>query len=502
MSRFKRRQALVTSAVIAAAIGFGSIGTASAKTLTIGVGVLPDSLGTRTSSFAIESLQYQTQEPLVIRGEDSQPKPDLAVSWEILNETTWRFHLRKGVKWHDGVEFTADDVKDTLDYALDPKVVYGNKGRIKGITEVKVVDKNTVDIVTNAPFPTLLLGLSDIPIEPKHYRAKAGPEMMGKHPIGTGPFVFDKWVPGDRYELTANKDYWGGAPKVDRIVLRQIPEGATRVASLLAGETQIIEEVPVDLIPTIEANGDTEIASVESTVGLCLTMDTRKPPFDNPKVRLAMDYAIDKPLILKQMLSGNGALLQSQLLTSNTFGNNSNLKARPYDPAKAKQLLKEAGYADGFETSITTRSGKYLSDVDITNAIAGMLREVGVKASVNVVEGGVFTKMAKAHDMGPMHIVGWYSLGDADLASVWFTEGSGRAFWKNDEYEKLFISGRSTVDENKRLQAYHRMMEIMREENPAVFLFGLPSIYAKRKNVVDWYPPADKVLYLRTVDLK
>jgi peptide/nickel transport system substrate-binding protein len=502
MGHFKGRNAFLTGAAFAAAVGLGSFSTASAETLTIGVGVLPDSLGTRNSSFGTTSLLYQTQEPLVVRGEDSQPMPDLAERWENLDENTWRFHLRKGVKWHDGVEFTAEDVKDTLDYALDPKIVYGNKGRIVGISAVKVVDKNTVDIVTEAPFPTLLLGLSDIPIEPKHYRAKSGPEVMAKHPIGTGPFVFDKWVPGDRYELTANKDYWGGPPKVDRIVLRQIPEGATRVASLLAGETQIIEEVPVDLIPTIKANSATKIASVESTVGLCLTMDTRKPPFDNPKVRLAMDYAINKPLILSQMLSGNGAVLQGQLLTSNTLGHNPNIKARPHDPAKARQLLKEAGYPNGFETSITTRSGKYLSDIDITNVIAGMLREIGVKASVNVVEGGVFTKMAKAHDMGPMHIVGWYSVGDADLAAVWFTEGSERAFWKSEEYERLFVEGRSTVDRNKRIKAYHRMMEIMYEENPAVFLFGLPSIYATRTNVTNWWPPADKVLYLRSVELK
>ena len=181
-------------------------------------------------------------------------------------------------------------------------------------------------------------------------------------------------------------------------------------------------------------------------------------------------------MILKQLLYGNGSLLNGQTLTSNTFGHNPNLSAYPYDVKKAKQLLKEAGYQNGFETSITTRSGKYLSDVDISNAISGMLMQVGIKTGVNVVEGGVYSKMVKAREMGPMHMVGWYSLGDADFSTVWFTDGSNRAYWKNDEYEKLFLEGRSTMDVAVREKAYHRMMEIINEEAPPIFLFGMPSV--------------------------
>jgi peptide/nickel transport system substrate-binding protein len=492
------RGACALTAVLALTAG----AVAAEKTLMVGVGMLPDSLGTRASSFAIQSLQYQTFDPLVKRGKGAKLTPALAVRWEPVDATTWRFYLRKGVKWHDGVAFTAADVKDSLDYALDPKVIYGSRRRISQVSGSKVVDDHTIDIMTKKPFPTLILGLSDIPIQAKHHHEKVGAKGMAKHPLGTGPFVFSKWVPGDRYELTANKNYWGGAPKVDKIVLRQIPEGSTRVASLLAGEVHIAEEIPVDLIPKVEQTSGVAIDAVESTVGMCFTMDTRKPPFDNPKVRLAMDYAIDKPLILKEMLKGKGSLLKAQLLTSNTFGHNPNLKARPFDPAKAKQLLKEAGYENGFTTSITTRSGKYLSDVDIANATAGMLLNVGIKASVNVVEGGVFTKMVKAHDMGPIHMVGWYSLGDGDLASMWFTDPSGRAYWKDDEYEKLFVDARSTVDRAKREKAYHRMMEILREQNPAVYMFGLPTVYGKSSKLSGWWPPSDKVLDLSKAELK
>ncbi len=502
-ARLSRAPIRLARVVLAGAILSAPMsGLAAEKVLTIGAAIFPDSLSTSVSSFAALSLNLQTTDTLVRRNNDASLSEGLAVKWEPQNDTTWRFQLREGVKFHDGVEFTSADVKDTLDFILDPESVYGSKRRITQIDRVEIVDKYTVDIITKKPFPTLIRALSDIPMEPKHYHEKVGRDGMAKEPMGTGPFKFAKWVPGDRLELEAYEDYWGGAPEVDRVVIRQIPEGATRVASLLAGETQIIEEVPVDLIPKIEQTDGVEIAAVESTVGLALTMDTRKPPFDNPKVREALDYAIDKPLILEQMLKGKGTLLKGQLLTSNTFGHNPNLQPRPYDPEKAKQILAEAGFPNGFETSITTRSGKYLSDVDISNAVSGMLAKVGVKASVNVVEGGVFSKMVKARDMGPIHMVGWYSLGDGDFATVWFTEPSGRAYWKSDEYEKLFVEARSTVDEQKRLTAYHRMMEILNEENPSVFMFGLPSIYAKSSNLEGWGPPSDKLLRLHTANMK
>ncbi len=472
------------------------------KVLTVGVAAFPDNLSTSLGSYAALSLQFQTFEPLIMRSADGKElKPCLAVSWENPSPLVWRFHLRKGVKFHDGTPFSAADVKSTFDFILGDNL-YGTKGRVSQVESVNVIDDYTVEFITRNPFPTLLTALSEIPVEPKLYTEKVGRKGIQDHPVGTGPFVFARWVPGDMYELTVNKDYWGSAPKVDRVVLRQISEGSTRVASLLAGETQIIEEVPIDLVPAIQRSDKAKISSVESTVGLLLTLDVRKPPFDNPKVREALEYAINKPLILEKMLYGNGTLLQGQMITSNTFGFNPQIKAREYNPAKAKQLLAEAGYPNGFKTSITTRSGKYLSDVDICNAVSGSLQEVGIRAEINVVEGGVFSKMIKAQDLGPIHIVGWYSLGDADFATVWFTQESGRAFWKNDEFERLFVEARTTLDQDTRLKAYNRMMQIFHDEVPAVTLFGLPSVYGQSKKLAGWEPSSDKLLRLQSVEIE
>ena len=464
------------------------------STLVVGVAGFPDSLKTGWSSFTALTLTIQTNDLLVSRTNDGSPEPALAERWEAINETTWRFYLRKGVKFHDGVEFTAEDVKYTIDYVLDPKTKYGVASRIGLVESVVVVDKYTVDLKTKAPFPTLLIGLSNVVMEPKHYHEKGGPDAMLKHPIGTGPFMFSRWLPADRYELVANPNYWGGKPKIDKLIFRQIPEAATRVASLLAGETHIIEEIPVDLIPRVNSTKTVEVTSVPTSGSLVLTFDTRKPPFNDPRVRLAVDLAIDKKTINQQILAGTGELLQGQLLTKSTFGYNPRLKARDFDPTQAKKLLAEAGFPNGFTTSITNRSGRYVSDVEIGNAIGGYLDKVGIKTQVNVVEGGVYSRMATAMDMGPMHIVGWYSLGDADFNAVWFTDGSKRAFWKNEEFEKLFVSARSTVDEQSRLKAYQRMMEIMHDENPAVFLFGVPSVYGKSKRLTGWVPPSDRLI--------
>ncbi|MBV8391622.1 MAG: hypothetical protein JOY81_00425, partial [Alphaproteobacteria bacterium] len=293
----------------------------------------------------------------------------------------------------------------------------------------------------------------------------------------------------------------GGAPKIDKLVIRTIPDGSTRVAALSAGEVQIIEEVPIDLIEQVTGSGG-RIDEIGTTAGLVLTYDPTLKPFDNVKVREAFDYAIDKELILKQILKGHAEILQGQVLTRGVLGWDPDLKARPFDPAKAKKMLEEAGYDFNTPVPITTQNGKYVSDTDICQAIAGMLNKIGVKATVNVVEGGVFQQMTNALKFGPLHMIGWYSLGDADFATVWYTKAGHRTNWNSEAYDKMFVAARSTNDEKERVKIYHDMQALAFQENPSLFLYGLPSIYATAKNVSGFGAAADKVLRLKDVDLK
>ena len=475
---------------------------AAEKTLTIGAAVFPDSLRSGQSSYASLSLLEQTNDPLIARDNAGGLHPALATSWEAMDPTTTRFHLRQGVKFSDGVEFSAEDVVFTIERVINPKSAYAMLSRIGQVASVTTVDRYTVDVTTKTVFPTLLRGLSDIVIEPKHYYEKAGPDAFASHPVGTGPFVFQEWVPGDHYSLTTNKAYWGGAPAFDKLMIRTIPDGSTRVAALVTGESQIIEEVPVDLIDQVNESGTAKVEEISTTVGLALTYDPTIKPFDNPKVREAFDYAVNKPLILQQILKGQGELLQGQVLTKGVLGWNPGLRARPYDPAKAKAMLQEAGYDFSTPVPIATQNGKYVSDTDICNAVAGMLTQIGVKATVNVVEGGVFMQMTNAQKLGPMYMVGWYSVGDADFASVWYTKGGYRTKWVDPEYEQLFVAARSTNDVAEREKDYHRMMEILYQQNPSMFLFGLPSLYGVADGITGFGASADKILRLTQVRFK
>jgi len=489
-------------AVLFASLLAPSGAMAADKVLTVGASVFPDSLRAGVLTYAALSLVAQTNDFLVTRDNKGDLQPALATSWEAIDPTTMRFHLRQGVKFSDGVDFTADDVVFTLNRVQDPKANYGQAARISQVESTTAVDKYTVDVKTKTIFPTLTLGLSDIVIEPKHYFEKAGADAVAAHPIGTGPFIFQEWVPGDHYTLTANRSYWGGAPMIDKLVIRAIPDGASRVASLVSGETQIIEEVPVDLIDQVEASGNARIDEINTSVGLVLTFNPTIKPFDNPKIREAFDYAIDKPLIFKQILKSRGELLQGQILTKGVLGWNSDLKARPFDPAKARKMLQDAGYDFDTPVVITTLNGKYVSDTDISNAAAGMLNQIGIKATVDVVEGGVFQQMTSSQKWGALHVNGWYSLGDADFASVWYTKGGMRTLWVDPEYERLFVAARSTNDKAEREKIYRRMMEILNQQTPAIFLFGLPSLYGVSKDVTGFGAASDKVLRLSQVRLK
>ena len=497
-----RRSFSALSALLVPLLAIGTPALAADKVLTIGAAVFPDSLKPGVGSFASQSLLVQTNEQLVQRDNKGDLQATLATSWEQVDPLTLRFHLRQGVKFTDGVEFTAADVVYTIGYVQDPQNAYGAAARISQVAGAVAVDKYTVDIKTKVVFPTLLRAMAEILILPKHYAEKVGTKGLTEKPMGAGPFIFQEWVPGDHYTLTANKNYWAGPPKVDKIVIRTIPDGSTRVAALVSGEAQIIEEVPIDLIDQVEASGIARVDSIATTVGLVLTFDPLIKPFDNAKIREAFDYAIDKPLILKQILKGKGEILDGQVLTKAALGYNPDLKARPFDPAKAKQMLVDAGYDFNTPVPITTQNGKYVSDTDICTAIAGMLNKIGVKATVNTVEGGTFQSMSNVLKMGPLHMIGWYSLGDADFATVWYTKAGHRTHWESADYEKMFLAARSTNDEKERVRLYHEMGALAYREMPSLFLFGLPSLYGVNKDLKGFGASSDKILHLSKAELK
>ncbi|HEX9014920.1 MAG TPA: ABC transporter substrate-binding protein, partial [Chloroflexota bacterium] len=229
--------------------------------LTVATSGEPGNLDATTSVLTPSRMLFeQIYDPLVHRTPDRKLVGKLAESWELVNDTTWRFRLRKGVKFTNGEDFNADSVKFSLEHLADPKSqASGTMGSFK---EAKIVDPYTVDVITKAPDPLWIATLTDefFMVPPKYYQEK-GAEYVATHPVGTGPFVFKEWVKADHITLTANKDYWGGAPKVNTVIWRTIPEDATRIAALERGEVDIVTDIPPSLANDLVKGGKVNIGS-------------------------------------------------------------------------------------------------------------------------------------------------------------------------------------------------------------------------------------------------
>lgn len=308
-------------------------------------------------------------------GPDLALKPMLAVRWENPNPTTWRFHLRRGVKFHNGDSLTAADVKFTIDTQL------ANKGSsinaYLGPTDgARVIDPYTVEITTRTPFPPLIFNLTRMHILPRAYE-KIGTDGFAARPFGFGPYRFVEWQRGLRIVLEANPDYWGGRPTPKRLVFRPIADPSTRAAELRAGGVDIITSPPIPQVKELNT-GDTMILTVPGARVIAYPMNTREKPLNDVRVRRALNYAVDRETIVKSLLGGLGRAT-GQPFSSGWLGYDPEIRPYPYDPAQARRLLGEAGYPNGFEVTWNISTGVFLADKEIAEAAAAMLGQVGVR---------------------------------------------------------------------------------------------------------------------------
>jgi peptide/nickel transport system substrate-binding protein len=429
--------------------------------------------------------------------------PELATSWEMIDPTTWQFKLREGVKFHNGDDFNAEDVSFSIDVHLDPDRAWALQTTWALVEGAEVVDDYTVNISTSEPWPDLPFFAANLPIMPAAYTQEVGDEGLIANPVGSGPFKFVEIVPDDYLKLEAFDDYWGGRPKIDEILWRLIPEPATRVAALQAGEVDLIAQVPADLIELVEEDPSLHMQYADEQMSLLLWLDTfTGGPLDDIRVRQAVDYAIDKETIWRELMGGLGRL-SDQMLTPGVFGYNPDIVPRPYDPDKAKELLDEAGYADGLSLQLQVQTGKYFVDRDAAIAIADQLSKAGIDVQVNVLEYAVHLDyILHPEKRADMIYVGIYSYGNPAQAMQYFSKDNALHRWENDEATQLFATAKSSLDEQERLDAWHRMAEIMQEEVPAVFLMQQPAPYGVSNVVVDWEPHPAQDIYLVDTDLE
>ena len=461
-------------------VGAATLASAAAPTgaprgtLTVAQGIDADTLDPQvTSSSAVWSITLNIYDTLLTRDRQGKLRPGLAVSYKALNDTTWQIKLREGVRFHNGESVDANAVKFSIARALDPAVKSVFASSLDTIARVEVVDPSTVNIVTKAPDPILpsRLCMQQGQILPPKYASDVGAEGLAKRPVGAGPYRFVSWRKDEAITLEAVPDHWR-KPKIAKVVFKPVPEGASRVAAVKTGAVDIATAIPPVDFAGIQKGERTTGIEVMSNRAFLLNLDTLTfKPFQDRRVRQALNHAVDKDAIVKNTLNGYGRVLATSVI-SEAFGHDPNIKPYPYDPARAKRLLAEAGYANGFEVGFDTTIGRYPQDKEIAEVVAGQLAKIGIKVNVQGFEWGAFYDGVRAKKRAPIHDIGMSTeLFDADnTMSLHFKKGTIWSRWDNGEFDRLVATARTTLSERARLQALWRAGEIQHDEAPMIFL--------------------------------
>jgi peptide/nickel transport system substrate-binding protein len=456
-----------------------------------------------TSTEAVHTNMFDY---LVKRDKNMELQPDLAKSWENMNDTTWRFKLREDVKFHNGNPFTAADVKFTLERVAndDTLLEYGNYMQIK---EVKIVDDYTIDIITDAPEPALLNRLSRLGsgILPSKYIEENGWDHFMENPIGTGPYKFVEWKRDEELVLAVNQEYFGEKPKWEKVVFRTIPEDATRVSELLTGGVDIAVNIPPSDWERVENNEETKLAKGPTQrVMMLVARTTEGTVTADPKVRKAIDLAIDKQAIVDSLLQGAGTVTRTRVTPGNTGANEDLYEKTLYDPEKAKQLLKEAGYENGLELTLSAPNGRYLKDKESAELMAAMLQEVGITVNLDFLEWSKFVEKYSNKTFGELFLIGYgNSMFDAALAldRLYSERAKGETDYSNPEVDELLDNAMVNMDPEERAKQYQKAQEIIAEERPQIYLYQLDAVYGVRKGL-NFQPRLDEMTYVDDITVE
>ncbi len=450
-------------------------------------------------------MQRHVYDSLVHFGPDGKINPRLAVSWELLDDKTWRFHLRQGVKFHNGYPFTATDVKFTLEWLLDPRNRWNFGSYFASYDTIEVIDSHTIDIKTKIPDPLLPNVLAAfVGIVSKETFEENEKQGVRHHAVGTGPFEFVSWEPNDRLTLTAVSDWYLPPPKVETLVFRIIPEMGTRVAELQTGGVDIITDVPPFMVATLEDDDDIDVQSIESLRAMHIIMDTTNvAALRDKRVRQALNYAVDKEAIVEGVLGGMGTPLGTHVPLRIAERSGPLLEPYPYDLEKARALLTEAGYSDGFPLNLYTPNGRYPMDRQVVLAVADQLGKAGIDTKVHVMESGTYISKLIGREFEGIYLIGmasrdWdisHSLNELDPSSF-LSFHPDQSLWETVKRTK------ATMDAGKRSEAAYEIRKIVHEDAIYLFLYNVKGIYAVSKEVVGFRAPSDEMMDLWTVSVR
>jgi peptide/nickel transport system substrate-binding protein len=483
-------------------------------------------LASDSASHEVAGLVYNG---LVRYDKNLRLEGELARSWDVSKDgLTITFHLRKGVKWHDGHEFTSRDVLYTYLVTINPKTPTAYAESFKQVKSADAPDPYTFRVTYAKPYAPALESwtTSILPahlLEGKDITASA----LARHPIGTGPYRFKEWVSGQKIVLESNRDYFEGRPYIDRYVYRIIPDNSTMFMELKAGGLDMMGLTPVQYRRETEAAQFNERYNKYRYPAFAYTYlgyNLRNPLFADKRVRQAITSAINKDEIIHGVLLGLGQIAHGPYKPG-TWAYNPNVKDFTYDPERAVRLLAEAGWRDKNSAGILVKDGKPFQFTILTNQgneqrlktaqiIQQRLKHVGIDVKIRVIEWASFLNQFIDKGNFEAVILGWTIGQDPDLFDVWHSSKTGPKElnfigFKNMEVDRLLEEGRSTFDIEKRRQCYFRIQEIFAEEQPYTFLYipdALPVVSSRfhgiepapagiSYNFIHWYVPKDEQMY-------
>ena len=495
------------NSVFAATLAISLLATsvAGAKDLIVGLAASTTSMDPQFYVVGPNSAMARNIfDGLVNQDARQQIQPALALSWKTLDETTWEFKLRPNVKFHDGSDFIAEDVAASIRRV--PLAARNSPSSfaafVKAITEVTVIDPLTVRIRTDVATPLLLNNLSRIAILPAKME-KVGSEELnaGKGVVGTGPFKFVSWLPDDNVVLARNDAYWGEKASWDKVTLRVFKNSSARVAAMLAGDVDMIENIPTADTRKLQASEKFKVVNVAGNRIMYLHMDQAraespfakgpdgKNPLLKPEVRRALSLSINRVALVDRIMDGQG-VPAGQLVPEGYFGYNPGIKVDPYDPERAKRLLASAGYPNGFSLTFHASNDRYPNDSKVAQAIAQFFSRIGIKTEVVTLPGSVYFTRASAQEFS--FIMGGAAVETGEASGVLgpiletYGEKAGqgnRGRYSNPAFDKALTAARSTLDNGQREELLRQATRIAMTDLGVIPVFYLANTWAVRKGL-------------------
>ena len=474
-------------------------GTASIVIAQDADAVTMDPMMTHTSTTFV--VLHNLYDPLVYWGADGKPAPVLAESWKQVDDKTVDFKLRSGVKFHNGEEFNAEAVKYSFDRVLLPDIVStATAGFKRAGIQAQVVDPSTVRVTTTVPYSGLLPTVMQAYIMPPKYLAQVGKEGFNQKPVGTGAYKFVEWVKDQRVVLERNDGYWGGAPAIQRVTFRPIPESAARLAALTTGETDLVTAVLLDRYAEIEQGKDTKLISREGPLAY-MGMQQLRPPFNDKRVRQAVNYAVDVDAIVKGLMKDQVVRLPSPFYRA-IPGFDPQMKPYAYDVARARQLLADAGRPNGFETELfyATNQPGLVKLKEIAETITEQLKKVGITVKITPLENAALNQRIASGDF-PMYLYAVDPKGSGEYLELLFSSKTRGWYYQDPTADQLIDQYFATLDAAQQVSVGQKLNQFLYDDAPWLYLFQYKNAYGARKNIA-WDAKPSFDAFLRVSEMK